>query len=109
MAAFLKGIIGFIVAIAVVIFALANRGAVSVIWSPVHSPAELPVFSLVLVSLLIGFVAGGAMVWLNDMPLRRERRRQKKHIAGLERKVKENDEARALPALPGSGDNDKGK
>lgn len=109
MAAFLKGIIGFVIAIAVVIFALANRGAISVVWSPVHSPAEFPVFSLVLVSLLIGFVAGGGMVWLNDMPLRRERRRQKKHIAGLEKKMKENDEARALSALSGNGGHDEGK
>lgn len=109
MAAFLKGIAGFAVAIAVVVFALANRGAVGVIWSPVHSPAELPVFSLVLVSLLIGFIAGGGMVWLNDMPLRRDRRRQKKRIAGLEKKMKENDDARALRALPGNEDHDEGK
>lgn len=109
MAAFLKGIIGFVVVLAVVIFALANRGAVSVIWSPIHSPAELPVFSLVLISLLVGFVAGGGMVWLNDMPLRRERRRQKKHIAGLEKRIKESDEARVFPALSGSEVDDKGK
>ena len=50
-----------------VVFAIANRHAVMIDLWPLEfePPIELPLFSILLVTLLTGFVLGGAVTWLS--------------------------------------------
>jgi uncharacterized integral membrane protein len=85
----LRWLLGLAVTAAVVLFAIANRAVVPVTWSPVASPVNIPVYALVLGGAVIGFLIGGALVWLNAGALRQERRRQKKRIDRLEQQLAE--------------------
>ncbi|MCC7305334.1 MAG: LapA family protein [Alphaproteobacteria bacterium] len=80
---------GFVLAVLIAAFAVANRQTVPVTWSPLHEALPLPVYVLVLVSLAAGFICGGIIMWLSESPLRRERRAQKKQIKTLERRLEE--------------------
>ncbi|MBU0858311.1 MAG: LapA family protein [Alphaproteobacteria bacterium] len=99
----LRWFISLIVAVAAVLFALGNRDDVAFVWSPLHDAVTLPVFVPVLAALLVGFMAGGFVVWLNAAPVRAERRKQRKRITKLEADLRES-EARAdlnLSVTPG--------
>lgn len=100
MTAFLRWILGFIITVAAVLFALANRTIVSVIWSPFHSAMEVPVFLPALASLVLGFMLGGAMVWLNGAERRREQRHQRKQIRKLEQMIEDSEKEPDLTAEP---------
>ena len=99
MTAFLRSAFSILLAAAVIAFALANREPVFVILSPVHSPVEIPLFLLALSGAVIGFVAGGLMIWLNGSTIRQERRAQKKVLKTLEKKLADTEENhRASPS-----------
>ena len=80
-------IIGFIVALAVAGFAVFNRQSVSLVFSPVHPPLELPLYAVGLGLMAAGFILGSFMVWLNAAEIRRIRRRQMRQIRKLEKEL----------------------
>lgn len=85
--AFLRWIAGFLIAIAIAGWAAFNRTPVEMIWSPVHDPVSMPLYLVGLAALAAGFIFGGAVVWINSAPLRREKRRQGKEIRILEKEI----------------------
>ncbi len=80
----IRWILGTLFALAAVLFAVGNLRGVSIVWSPVHPALEMPVSVFGLGMMALGFVLGGALVWINAQPLRSERRAQKKRIRDLE-------------------------
>lgn len=74
--------------VVVVAFALANRTFVAVDLWP-FEPVSVPVFLLVLSSLLVGFLLGALIMWLSLGKQRRRARAQRGQIAKLERQTKE--------------------
>jgi len=87
MIALLRGILGVFITVCAILFAIANREAVPVVWSPAHDPVTLPACFLGLGGAAVGFLLGCGMVWLNNSATRRERRQQRKTIRSLERQL----------------------
>lgn len=98
-----RSFISLVVAALAILFALGNRNAVSVTYSPIHDPVTMPVFVLALSAVVIGFVAGGIIVWLNEASIRADRRQQRKIIRVLEEKLVEEDDGRKNNAGPIAG------
>lgn len=96
----LRWIFGFLVAAAVVAFAVLNRQAVLLTLSPVHPALEVPLYALILLSLFGGFLLGGTTVWLSASDLRRDRRRQRKKIRALEATLQETADLKPGPSRP---------
>lgn len=92
-----KSIVVVILTVFAAGFAVLNIEPVLVNISPVHDPVALPLYSIALASLMFGFIAGGAMVWMNMNHVRRDRRQQKKHIKTLEKEVNELKEDKFMP------------
>ena len=65
----------------------ANRDAISLVWSPVHDAASVPVAVLILAATVFGFIWGALIVWLNTAALRRDRKRKAKDVARLEKEL----------------------
>lgn len=85
--AFIRWIAGFVIAIAIAGWAVFNRAPVEVAWSPFHDPVSVPLYLVALTALAAGFIFGGAVVWINSAPLRREKRRQNKELRTLEKEI----------------------
>lgn len=84
---FIRTILGLVTALIIIAFALQNRTAIDVTLSPMHAPYTLPVYAIALAGMLLGFLLGGFMVWLNAATTRRDKRKQKKQIKTLEKEV----------------------
>lgn len=80
----LRWILGLVVTVIAILFAIANRAGVALVWSPVNEPVNMPLCAPVLAGLAVGFLLGGTFVWLNTGSLRTEHRRHKKKIGELE-------------------------
>ena len=87
--AFLRLIFGFIVAIVVSVFALYNRGDVTITWSPIHADFTLPIYILGLGFLGAGFILGGINVWLNGSGSRQKNRKTRKELKVLREELEE--------------------
>ncbi len=81
--------IGVILAIVVVSFALSNRQRVTLDLWPFEISLVLPLFLMVLVSFLIGFLAGGCVMWISGGASRRQAREARRNATRLERQVAE--------------------
>lgn len=103
---------GFVTAAALIYFAVANRQSTELYFSPVHDPLQTPLYLIALLFMLIGFILGGLVVWINGGSLRKIKRQQRKAIKNLEKEVgqlkKQHDPQSAtppsdfFPALPKS-------
>lgn len=108
--AFLRALFGFLITVAVLIFASSNLHTIEVFYSPFTPAIELPLYLIGLGLMGFGFVAGGIVVWINEGKARKDRRRQRKEIKTLQKElgaVNENSESKAppsdfFPALPKS-------
>lgn len=78
----------------VVVFAVANRGFIPLDLWPFAVEVRIPVFLLVLGSMLFGFLIGGLVMWLSLGKQRRKGRAAKGQIAKLERQTHELEQAR---------------
>lgn len=96
----LHNILGALFALLLVAFAVFNRQNVAFVYSPFHDPLELPLYLIALGLMGIGFIAGGAAVWLNMAGLRRARRQQRKTIKALEKELETANTAPQSPSLP---------
>lgn len=89
MIALLRWFFSLLVALAAVLFALGNRTSAEFLFSPFHNALTLPLFVPVLAGVAVGFMLGGALVWLNGAEGRAARRRQRRQIAQLEDRLRE--------------------
>ena len=101
---FLSWIVLALAAVVLVLFAVSNREAVAIELWPLPDRAELPLYLLVLGTLIVGFVVGEIVAWTNGWRWRREARRSRTRIATLERELESERAQRAsgapVAALP---------
>jgi uncharacterized integral membrane protein len=106
--------------LALVVFSLANRGDVSLdLWPFKESTPPMPLSWLLLATLFLGLLIGGAVVWLSGAKNRRRARELRFDKAHLEREVirlkreaeraKDTASASSLAALPPSASNGSGR
>jgi len=67
-----------------VVFAVANRAPLTLNLWPLPTTLEASVYLVVLGALLLGFLIGEAVAWINGHRWRREARRNARRIAELE-------------------------
>jgi uncharacterized integral membrane protein len=89
-------------ALVLILFAVSNRETVSVsFWLLPGAAIEVPLYLVVLGTLIIGFLVGEVVAWVGNWRWRREARRSRERIAVLERELAaervQRDEAR-VPA-----------
>ena len=85
---FLRWIVLAVVAVAMILFAISNREHVMLsLWLLPGAAVEMPLYLLLLATLLVGFVAGELVGWVGGWRWRREARRSRDRIATLEREV----------------------
>jgi uncharacterized integral membrane protein len=79
-----NSIIGVIVAIFIILFAVSNRAEVEITLWPLPIDVTLGAYAVVLLSVLVGFIAGMVAHWLSSADVRRDRRRLKAQVRDLE-------------------------
>nr|WP_295838164.1 lipopolysaccharide assembly protein LapA domain-containing protein [uncultured Azospirillum sp.] len=85
------------VALVAILFAISNRGIVTLSLWPLPFTLATPVYLATLVALVVGFLAGGFVVWNSQRRHRRRARRESNRVLYLERELKEA-QARAAAA-----------
>ena len=106
----LRRIVGWVVlvplSIALVVFALANRQAVSINFNPFAAPADpnmpgfgVPMFLVIFGVLLVGVVLGGIATWFAQGPHRRDERAFRRENERLHRELEVAHRAPANQAL----------
>ena len=88
------------VTLAVVIFAVSNRTPVEIDLFPFSPHPVLPAYLLVLGSLFVGFLVGGAVTWLAGAPHRRRTRRLTAEADTLSRELAETRRRSAAAGSP---------
>jgi uncharacterized integral membrane protein len=76
-----------VAALLLILFAVSNRETVSVGLWPLPDIVELPLFLVLLGTLLVGFLVGQLVSWIGGWHWRREARRSRERIAMLEREL----------------------
>ncbi len=85
----INSIVAGIVAVLVVLFAFSNRMTVAVeIW-PFPYQLALPLYALILLAVLVGFIAGAIGAWMMGSAKRRELRRLRKQVRAMEQSLAE--------------------
>ena len=76
-----------VLAISLILFAVSNREAVSVEFWPLPFLADVPLYLLCFLSLVIGALIGAASAWMAGHHNRRELRARRRRIGALEREL----------------------
>ena len=97
---FLATLIGFVVAVAVVLFAVSNRTPVILELWPLPYQVNLGLYAIVLLSVLLGFLAGLIVAWFMGAERRRELRRRCAQVRDLEQSLARAKETPLPPAAP---------
>jgi uncharacterized integral membrane protein len=87
-------------ALLLILFAVSNRETVSVGLWPLPALVELPLYLVVLGTLIIGFVLGELVAWISAWRWRREARRSRERIAVLERELEAERIQHGEPRVP---------
>jgi lipopolysaccharide assembly protein A len=74
-------------AVVLVVFAVANRDVVSLSFWPLPIELRAPVWAVVLLTLLAGFLIGEFVAWINGRRWRRRARDQARRVETLEREL----------------------
>jgi uncharacterized integral membrane protein len=85
-----------LVALVLIVFAIANRDQVELTLWPLPFTVTAPAYLIVLVTLLIGFLAGEFAAWVNGHRWRREARRLRRRIEELEQRLATSERTNAL-------------
>lgn len=75
------------VTLVIVVFAVANRQTVTIDLWPLEMSYSLPLFALVLICLLVGFLCGVVIMWLSAGKTRSRARESYYRASTLEREV----------------------
>jgi putative membrane protein len=78
------GLVTAPLALVLVVFAVSNRATVSVTFWPTPFEIDLPLYLVVLVALLLGFLLGQLTAWINGGKKRREAREKGRRVRELE-------------------------
>lgn len=97
MAKLIRWAIRLLLLVLFVVFAIANREAVTVSLDPLPVAWPVPLFLVVFVAMFVGFVAGGGVAWM-----RAGRWRHRARAAERERRRMEADRQAATPASTGT-------
>ncbi|MFQ5533505.1 MAG: LapA family protein [Sphingomonadales bacterium] len=76
-----------ILGVGIAALAVANRTPVALHFDPLPFRVEAPLYLLILLSLLLGVVMGGATVWMSQRSWRRRARVAERQATKLEREV----------------------
>jgi uncharacterized integral membrane protein len=88
-------------ALVLILFAVSNRETVSVsFWLLPGAAIEMPLYLVVLGTLIIGFLVGEVVAWVGNWRWRREARRSRERIAVLERELAAERVQRAEARVP---------
>lgn len=100
----LKRIVGWLIVLPVLagaaLFALANRGALSVSFWPSQYAVTAPVYLIVFAAVLIGVVVGGFFAWIGYGKKRALLRRRAREIERLKDEIAELKRHQAPPPKP---------
>ena len=66
MLALLRWLIGFGFAACVLTFAVLNRESVTLTYTPIHDPLEMPMYAMGLGLLALGYIFGALTIWISD-------------------------------------------
>ena len=94
----ISGIIFAVIAAVFILFAIHNFHTVLVDLWPAPVALKLPVFIVVFVAILMGFVGGALVAWFGAGALRRKARDRKRTVRDLSSELKETQNT--LPAAP---------
>ena len=83
----LSRLVILIAAIVLILFAVSNRGSVSLGLWPLPFLVELPLYLLFFLSLILGFLVGACVAWIAGGRGRSELRRRRRRIEALEREL----------------------
>jgi uncharacterized integral membrane protein len=75
------------VALVLIIFAVSNREVVTVTFWPLPIQVGAPLWLVVLLAALVGFLFGEIVAWVNGRRWRRDARRKTRRIDALEREL----------------------
>ena len=76
-----------VAAILFIPFAVSNRDSVAIGFWPLPFLVDLPLYLLVLLLLLAGFIIGAVATWVAGRHIRRELRRRRRRVEALEREL----------------------
>jgi uncharacterized integral membrane protein len=76
-----------LLALVLVIFAVSNRVGATVTFWPLPVTLEAPLYLVVLLTLLVGFLVGELVAWINGGRARRLARERARRIDALEREL----------------------
>ena len=107
-------LLGLVLVLLIMDFAVANRTSVEVSLAPLPINQPLPVYAVFLIGLVVGAVIGGLMIWIGTLTRAGEARRLRSRVWSLENQLnilKEQDDQRRAaatrpaprPAAPGAG------
>ncbi len=82
-----RWLLGLSFTLIIATFAALNREYVSVIVNPLAEPLTLPLYAVIMLSFVIGFIFGGCIVWLNASAARVAKRKQAKEVKRLEKEL----------------------
>jgi uncharacterized integral membrane protein len=74
-------------ALILILFAVSNRTDVTLYFWPLPVALNAPLWLVVLVALLIGFLVGELVAWINGHHWRRQARQKSRRIEELERQL----------------------
>jgi len=83
----INSIIAAVVALLVILFAVSNREVVAVELWPLPYQLTLALYAVILLTVLVGFVAGAVALWLVGGERRREMRRLRRQVRDLEQSL----------------------
>lgn len=82
-----------LIALVVVVFAVSNRAIVTLTLFPLPAALDAPLYLVVIVAVILGFIVGALVAWLGAGKHRREARHLRRRIDRLQ-----HDMSKSLPA-----------
>lgn len=82
-----RWLITALIALVLIVFAVSNRQGAAVSFWPFSFMIEAPLYLVVLLALLVGFLLGELVAWLNGRRWRREARVRGRRLDALEREL----------------------